>query len=150
VEAPTPDAQTGAVLNEHKESDMHPNFTPIILAHTFAALAAVGLGAAMFLARKGTFLHRVAGRSWVVLMLAVAITSFWIKSSGSFSWIHLLSVAVPLLLAAGVYFAITGNLVRHQRMMVGIYAGALGVAGIFTLLPYRLLGRLVWSTVGLT
>ena len=34
---------------------MHPSFTPIILAHTVAALAAVALGAAMFLARKGTF-----------------------------------------------------------------------------------------------
>ena len=128
---------------------MHPSFTPIILAHTIAALAAVALGAAMLLARKGTFTHRVAGRSWVALMLVTALSSFWIKSSGSYSWIHLLSVAVPLLLAAGVYFAITGNLVRHQRMMIGIYGIGLGIAGIFTLLPYRLLGKLAWGGLGL-
>ena len=128
---------------------MHPSFTPIILAHTIAALAAVALGAAMFLAGKGTFLHRIAGRSWVALMLAVAVTSFWIKSGPSYSWIHGLSVAVIFLLGLAVWFAISRRIERHRRLMVGIYAGALGVAGMFTLLPYRLLGRLVWSTAGL-
>jgi hypothetical protein len=33
--------------------------------------------------------------------------------------------------------------------MIGVYAGALGVAGMFTLLPYRLIGRLVWGSLGL-
>ena len=127
---------------------MNASFNAIILTHTFAALAAIGLGAAMFLARKGTFLHRVAGRSWVALMLVVAFSSFWIKSSGSFSWIHLLSVVVPVLLAAGVYFAIRRNFVRHQRMMFGVYAIGLGVAGVFTLLPNRLLGHMLWSSLG--
>lgn len=128
---------------------MHPSFTPIILAHTIAAIAAVALGAAMFLARKGTFMHRVAGRSWVALMLVVAISSFWIKASGSFSWIHGLSVSVIVLLGLAVWFAITRRIERHRKLMLGIYAGALGVAGMFTLLPYRLLGRLVWGSLGL-
>lgn len=128
---------------------MQTAFTPVILVHTFAALAALALGGAMFLARKGTFLHVVAGRSWVALMLAVAIASFWIKSSGSFSWIHILSATVIFLLALAVYFAITHRISAHRRMVIGIYAGALVVTGLFTLLPYRLLGRLVWSNLGL-
>jgi len=128
---------------------MQPSFTPIILAHTLAAFAAVALGAAMFLARKGTFLHRVAGRTWAALMLAVAVTSFWIKSSGSFSWIHILSVTVIVLLAILIYFAISRQISAHRRLAIGLYIGALGVAGMFTLLPHRLLGRLVWSTLGL-
>ena len=127
---------------------MNASFNAVILAHTVAALAAIALGAAMFLARKGTFLHRVAGRSWVALMLVVAFSSFWIKASGNFSWIHLLSVAVPVLLGAGVYFAIRRNFVRHQRMMFGVYAIGLGVAGVFTLLPNRLLGHMLWTTLG--
>jgi uncharacterized membrane protein len=128
---------------------MQNAFTPVILAHTLAAFAAVALGAAMFLARKGTLLHRIAGRSWVALMLAVAISSFWIRSSGSFSWIHGLSIAVIFLLGLAVWFAIHHRIERHRRLMTGIYVGALGITGFFTLLPYRLLGRLVWSTVGL-
>jgi len=127
---------------------MHASFNAIVLTHTFAALAAIALGAAVFLARKGTLLHRIAGRGWVALMLTVAISSFWIRSSGSFSWIHLLSVAVPVLLAAGVYFAIRRNFVRHQRVMIGVYALGLGVAGLFTLLPNRLLGHMLWSNLG--
>jgi len=127
---------------------MQPAFTPIILLHTFAALAALVLGIAMFLARKGTFLHRIAGRTWVALMLAVSISSFWIKSSGSFSWIHGLSVSVIFLLGLAVYFAISHRVSAHRRMAIGIYAGALVVTGLFTLLPYRLLGRLVWGSLG--
>lgn len=128
---------------------MQPGFTPIILLHTAAAFAAIFLGAGMFLARKGTFSHRIAGRGWVALMLVTAISSFWIKASGSFSWIHLLSVAVPLLLAAGVYLAVAGKVIRHRNVMTALYGLGLGIAGLFTLLPYRLLGRLVWSSVGL-
>ena len=128
---------------------MHPSFSPIILAHTLVAFAAVGLGAAMFLARKGTFLHRVAGRSWAALMLAVAVTSFWIKSSGSFSWIHILSVTVIVLLAILIYFAVSRQIGAHRRLAIGLYIGALGITGMFTLLPYRLLGRMVWGGLGL-
>ena len=128
---------------------MQPSFTPIILAHTLAAFAAVALGAAMFLARKGTFLHRVAGRTWAALMLAVAVTSFWIKSSGSFSWIHILSVTVIVLLGVLIWFAVTRQIGAHRRLAIGLYAGALGITGMFTLLPYRLLGRMVWAPLGL-
>lgn len=129
---------------------MQNTFTPVILVHTFAALAALALGAAMFLARKGTFLHRIAGRSWVALMLVTAISSFWIKSGPTYSWIHGLSVAVIFLLGLAVWYAINRRIERHRRLMIGVYAGALGIAGMFTLLPYRLLGRLVWSTAGLS
>lgn len=128
---------------------MHASFTPIILVHTFAALAAVALGAAMFLARKGTLAHRIAGRGWVALMLLVAISSFWIKGEGAYSWIHGLSVAVIFLLGLAVYFAIAGRIERHRKLMSAIYAGGLGIAGLFTLIPYRLLGRMVWGAVGL-
>lgn len=128
---------------------MHPTFTPVILLHTFAALAALALGAGMLLARKGTFTHRIAGRGWVALMLVVAISSFWIKAGDNYSWIHGLSVAVIFLLGLAVFYAITGRIDRHRKLMTGIFFGALVITGFFTLLPYRLLGRLVWSTFGL-
>ena len=124
-------------------------FTPVIVVHAGAAVAALALGAAMFAARKGTLLHRFAGRGWVALMLVAAISSFWIRSSGSFSWIHILSVAVPLLLARGVWLAATGRISGHRRTMSAVYAGGLLIAGVFTLLPSRLLGQMLWSSLGL-
>jgi uncharacterized membrane protein len=124
-------------------------FTPVILAHTVAAVAALGVGALVFLRRKGDARHRLAGRVWVTLMLITAVSSFWIKGNGSFSWIHGLSVFVIGGLAAGIWFAASGRLSAHRRMMSGLYAGGLVIAGLFTLVPHRLLGRMLWSALGL-
>ena len=48
-----------------------------------------------------------------------------------------------------MYYAATGRLVRHRRMMIGIYTLGLGAAGLFTLLPDRLLGHALWTSLGL-
>ena len=128
---------------------MTAQITPAILIHAAAALAALVLGAAVFLARKGTFLHRMAGRGWAVLMLVTAISTWWIRASGSFSWIHGLSVLTLVMLVGVVYYALVGNIRRHQKLVTGLYAGCLVIAGAFTLLPQRLLGQMLWSSVGL-
>lgn len=128
---------------------MQQGFTPAILIHMSAALAALGLGSLVFLRRKGTESHRWMGRTWVGLMLVTALSTWWIRSSGSFSWIHGLSVLTLVMLAFGVRYAIAGSIVRHARVMRGVFYGGLVIAGAFTLLPQRLLGRLVWSTLGL-
>lgn len=128
---------------------MNQQFTPIILLHLGAALAALGLGAAVFLRRKGTPVHRLLGRAWVALMLVTAVSTYWIRGSGSFSWIHGLSVISLVALVFAVYFAVTGNIRRHQRIMKGVYFIGLIVAGAFTLLSQRLLGHALWSSLGL-
>ncbi len=128
---------------------MQPAFTPVILIHTFAAIAALALGIVVFMRRKGTPTHRWMGRAWVGLMALTALSSFLIKTHGSFSWIHLLSIGVLLMLVRGVVAAMRRNLVAHQRIMQGVFHGGLIIAGAFTLLPHRLLGRMVWSSVGL-
>ena len=128
---------------------MTTSFTPAIWIHLSAALAALALGAAVFLGRKGTLLHRVSGRTWAGLMLVAAISSFWIKGNGSYSWIHLLSIATVLILAGVVYAAIAGRIQRHRQGVIGLYAGSLIVAGLFALMPHRLLGRMLWGSLGL-
>ena len=127
---------------------MQAHFTPIIVTHMVAALTALALGSYVFLTPKGTVAHRTAGRVWVALMLVTAISTYWIRTSGTFSWIHILSVITVTGLAAAVYFAIKGNIVRHKRIMKGLFNGGLVVAGVFTLLPQRLLGHAVWSALG--
>lgn len=127
---------------------MCAGFTPVILFHTAAALAALALGALVFTRRKGTASHRLLGRTWVALMLATATSSFWIQSDGNYSWIHGLSVLVIVGLGGAVYCAVSGNITCHQRIMKGLFAGGLVIAGAFTLLPQRLLGRMLWSALG--
>jgi uncharacterized membrane protein len=128
---------------------MNHEFTPVILIHVGAALAALVLGIAVFLRRKGTFAHRMLGRAWVGLMLLTAISTYWIRSSGSFSWIHGLSMITLIALAFAVHFAVAGNIRRHQGIMQGVFFGGLIIAGAFALLPQRLLGHALWSSFGL-
>ncbi len=127
---------------------MSQEFTPVILVHLSSAVAALVLGIGVFLRRKGSFSHRMLGRTWVGLMLVTAISTYWIRASGSFSWIHGLSAISIVALAFAVYFAITGNIRRHQRIMTAVFFVALVVAGVFTLLPQRLLGQALWSSLG--
>lgn len=124
-------------------------FTPIILIHIAAAIGALVFGAIPFSVRKGSRTHRLFGRLWVALMATTAFVSFGIKSSGQFSWIHLLSVTALLGLSASIYAVIRGNIRAHRRGMIATYT-CLAVAGAFALLPHRRLGSLVWNAVGLT
>jgi uncharacterized membrane protein len=123
-------------------------FTPIVLVHMFTALGAVIIGGIMFAMKKGTRAHRLAGRTWVALMLTTALVSFGIRASGHFSWIHLLSVLSLAILGLAIYAVIHGRIKDHQRHMTGLYIG-LVTAGIFTLLPFRRLGYVVWHAVGI-
>lgn len=128
---------------------MNATFTPAILIHLGAAVAALLLGFGIFVRRKGSFTHRVLGRIWAGLMLVTAISTYWIRSDGSFSWIHGLSVATLIALAGGITLAVKGNITRHRRVMGGLYFGALIIAGGFAFLPERLLGKLLWSSMGM-
>lgn len=119
------------------------NFTPVMLIHLFAALAAVVVGTAMFLLKKGTPLHRMSGRVWLLLMAVTALASFGIRHNGHFSWIHLLSLMTLYSLFQALRSIRVRDVARHRRFVTGAYAG-LVIAGLFTLMPGRRLGYLVW------
>ncbi len=123
-------------------------FTPVILIHMLSAIGAIVIGGVALGMKKGTSLHRAFGRTWVVLMITAALVSFGIRTSGHFSWIHLLSVFTLLAVSASVFAAVKGRIRAHRRGMTNAYIGLL-VAGAFTFLPQRLLGHLVWHAVGL-
>jgi uncharacterized membrane protein len=69
-----------AASGEAKAVSLAPllNAAPEIQLHAFAALAAFALGVLQLAAPKGTLPHRTIGWIWVVLMVIVAVTSFWI------------------------------------------------------------------------
>jgi uncharacterized membrane protein len=123
-------------------------FTPVILIHLVTAIASVVVGAAMFFMKKGTVQHRLSGRAWVLLMALTALVSFAIQARGHFSWIHLLSLAVLVMLVRAVWAARNRNIRQHQRLVIGTYAGLL-IAGMFALAPGRRLGYLVWHAASL-
>lgn len=119
-----------------------------IQLHAYAALAAFGLGAVQLTRVKGTGQHRALGYTWVGLMLAVAISSFWIHDLriwGPWSPIHLLSIMVLAMLPLAIYFARVHRVLGHKLTMLGILSGALVIAGIFTFVPGRIMHRVVFG-----
>jgi uncharacterized membrane protein len=119
---------------------------PAIPVHAFAALAAIVLGAVQFAAPKGTIPHRTVGWIWVGLMLVISASSFLIHGIrlwGSWSPIHLLSIFTPIMLVVGVLAARGHRTRAHKITMISIFTGALLLAGLFTLVP----GRIVHSVV---
>ena len=89
----------------------------VIQIHAFAAMAAFLLGIVQFIGRKGTIPHRSVGAIWVLLMLTVAISSFWIheiRLVGPWSPIHLISIFTLVMLPLGVWRAHTHRVNAHK------------------------------------
>jgi uncharacterized membrane protein len=119
-----------------------------IQLHAAAALAAFALGVMQLVRVKGTASHRALGYTWVGLMLIVALSSFWIHDMriwGPWSPIHLLSILTLAMLPLAIYFARVHRVRGHKLTMLGLFSGALVIAGIFTLLPGRIMYRVVFG-----
>ena len=113
----------------------------MVAIHLAAALLSLLVGALMLARAKGTRSHKLVGRLWVGLMLAVAISSFWIldiRNGAGFSVIHLLSAWTLVSLALAVYFIRRGNVRAHKGFMIGTFLGLAG-AGLGALAPGRAL-----------
>lgn len=120
----------------------------IVTLHAFAALAAFLGALSQFALAKGTTLHRVTGRVWVVLMATVALSSFLIhdlRQIGPFSLIHLLSVYVLVSLAIGTQQARRGDIDKHRKTMRSMFWLGLVLAGAFTLIPGRTMHSVIFG-----
>jgi uncharacterized membrane protein len=122
--------------------------SPAIQLHAFAAMTAFALGIVQLSAPKGTLPHRTVGWIWVTLMLAVSISAFFIHQIrlwGQWSPIHLLAIFTLIMLPIAVWDAHRHRVSQHRNMMIGIFLGALVIAGLFTLVPGRIMNAVVFG-----
>jgi uncharacterized membrane protein len=114
----------------------------VIQLHVAAASTALLIGVGLMWGPKGTTIHRAFGWTWVIAMMTVALSSFFIHTinPGGFSPIHALSAYVAIGVPMGVAFARRHDIRAHRRMMTGNFLFGLIVAGAFTFVP----GRLMW------
>ncbi len=116
-----------------------------IQLHALSAIGALVLGVVQFTAPKGTLPHRTLGYVWVGLMASTAITAIFIRSGGSFSWIH---IFVPIVLVSIVDLSLRarrGMTASHKRTAMTLFFGALLIPGAFTFMPGRLMHEVVFG-----
>ena len=90
----------------------------------------------------------MVGWIWVALMAVVAASSFrihQIRMVGPFNPIHLLSIFTLVMLPLAMWRAHTHRVVAHRSMMIFIFVGALVVAGLFTLVPGRIMHQVFFG-----
>lgn len=133
---------------------MTMQLTPTIAIHMAAALSALVLGPLALWTRLGRAmrprLHRAAGYTWIAMMLVSAMSSVFIRdyqlpNIDGFTAIHLL-IPVTLVGLAGAFWAVVNQrYIVHRKAMQSLYWMACVLPGIFTLLPSRILGKLLWG-----
>ena len=119
--------------------------------HLATVLPCFVLGTILIFIKKGTFVHKIMGRGYLILMLITAIITIFIPAQvgpqllNHFGFIHLLSL-LTIYTVPTAYFAIKKCKVKvHQRKMVLLYIGAIIIAGGFTLFPGRFLHQLFFN-----
>jgi uncharacterized membrane protein len=120
-------------------------YLPLAYAHLATILPAFAIGTYMMSARKGSPLHRLLGKIYMVLMLTTAAITLFMPALvgptlfGHFGFIHLLSLLVFSSVPRAYLAAKRHNVKSHRFHMIALYTGGLLVAGAFTLMPGRLL-----------
>jgi uncharacterized membrane protein len=131
--------------------NLHPLLaaSPVIQLHVAAAVGAVGLGTAQFLAPKGTIPHRLAGWLWVGLLGTVVLSSFFIhvmRMWGPWSPLHLLSIFTLVMLVRAVLAAHQHRVQSHRRGMIWMYGGAMLSPGVIAFWPGRTMYRVFFGS----
>ena len=126
----------------------------IIYVHAALALLAIPLGLYIFITKKGTKNHKMLGRTWVTVLMIVSLTAIFIQTinPGQYSLIHLL---IPYTIGSLIYSIwnirkfkktkIESYKIKHMHSMIGVYIGALLIAGAFTLMPGRFFHEIIFG-----
>jgi uncharacterized membrane protein len=130
------------------------NLSPILDApfaiqlHVATVVPAAVIGPYMFWVKKGTPIHRLVGKVWLGLMVVAALSSFFIHEINlfmGFSPIHLISIYVIFGAWLAIRNARAHRIAAHKRQVVGLYLGGIVGAGAFTLLPGRIMNKVLFT-----
>jgi uncharacterized membrane protein len=124
-----------------------------IKTHVVAVIGAMLLGLVIFLNRKGTSFHKTLGWTFVTLMTITAVSAVFIRrapgdgfpSIAGFTPIHLFVVLTAVALPMGIAHIKNGRVARHASTMIGLFVGAIVIAGILAFLPGRIMHQVVFG-----
>ncbi|ACU84243.1 predicted membrane protein [Brachybacterium faecium DSM 4810] len=117
---------------------------PVIVVHALAAGYVLLLGPLQILRRRRDLAHRLLGITWVAAMLAVCVSSFWIRPDG-FSWLHGLSTWTLVCMVVAIGAIRAGHVALHRGFMIGSYLGTLAAFAFAAFVPTGLIPQLLRS-----
>jgi uncharacterized membrane protein len=111
----------------------------------------------IFVSRKGATGHRLVGAVYLVLMTVTAIAALFIRTPipyvdrlptlFGFTPVHLLAVWALFGVAQSLYAVRTHDVKLHRAAMLGLYFGAIGIAGALAiLLPGRVMHLVLFGS----
>lgn len=120
-------------------------YNELMFLHLATVVPCFIIGTILLLIKKGTTLHKKAGRLYMILMLITAIITLFMPAHvgprllNHFGWIHSFSV-LTIYTVPTAYIAVKkGDINSHKRKMILLYFGAIIIAGGFTFFPGRYL-----------
>lgn len=116
--------------------------------HAGAALLAIGLGPVALYRRRRDRTHKIVGYVWVLAMLTVATTAFFIHSFaviGPFSPLHGFALLTYWSLWRAIAFVRAGRIRAHEMTLRGLYWSGLMIAGLANFLPDRRVNEAVFG-----
>jgi len=121
------------------------SYLALVGLHLATVLPAFLIGTFLLLNQKGTPAHRLLGGLFMALMLGTACIALFMSDGrgrrlfGHFSLIHLFVIPVVVFIPRAYFAARRGDIRTHRASIIGVYVGALLIAGGFALAPGRLL-----------
>jgi uncharacterized membrane protein len=113
--------------------------------HLATVLPAFLIGTYILFIRKGTPKHKMLGKIYVSFMLLTAFITLFMPAVvgptilNHFGYIHLLSLLVFVTVPLAIIAIRKGNVRAHRGHMLGMYIGALLIAGSLAMMPGRLM-----------
>ncbi len=113
--------------------------------HLATVVPAFFIATYILIARKGTPKHKLLGKVYVTLMLVTAFVTLFMQAVvgptflNHFGFIHLLSLLVFVTVPRAIFAIRRGDVAAHKKHMVGLYIGALLIAGTLAMMPGRMM-----------
>ncbi|MCA2997553.1 MAG: DUF2306 domain-containing protein [Rhodocyclaceae bacterium] len=123
----------------------------LVYLHLATVLPAFLIGTWLMLNHKGTSLHRLLGKAYMLLMLTTAIVALFIPAVlgprwlNHFGFIHLFCVLTIYTVPTAYLAARRHDVAAHLSGMIWLYVGGLVIAGSFAFSPGRLLHKWLFA-----
>jgi len=121
-------------------------YATLVYLHLATVVPAFLVGTYILLNQKGTPTHRALGKLFMILMVGTAFISLFMSDGrgtrvlGHFGFNHLFVIPVAIFIPRAYLAARRGDIRTHKGSVLGVYVGALLIAGavaVFT--PGRLI-----------